>query len=232
MYLRCDYNHCFLWNHYLLYSGLNKWKWMWKTEMLWKWEKKIFCINVVFGCISPGFRIFKGILGVWLGLNSKNRTESELGVGWIFFAKCILLITQVSFFFVFLTSQPVAYLSMIIHEEIVVRAKHPSPLCVYRCWTCLVGFSLFLPQAYLTMSWEIYFQSQMLTYFAHLVLQAWAEYLFQSLCNLFFHILPETHIFIPWNTNFFTVLKADVLCTWLRNFITHTSNSGCEELKI
>lgn len=110
---------------------------------------------------------------------------------------------------------------MIIHVENVVHtvsAKHSSPLCVYRCWTCLVWFSLFFPQAYLTISWGIYFQSQMLTYFAHLALQAGTEYPFWSLCNLFLHILLETHISVPWDINFFTVPKTSWLLYLAQKF--------------
>lgn len=168
-------------------------------------KKKIFSINLVFGCISHGLRIFKDILGVWLGLNSKNRTVGEPGVGWIFCK--VYPFNLPRFFFVFLTPQPLAYPSMIIPEEIVVHtvgAKHSCPRCVYRCWTCLGGFSLLLPQAHLTMTWEICFQPQMFIYFAHLVLQACAEFPFQLLIPLY----PS------WDTYFCTLRSNFFPKTW------------------
>lgn len=218
MYFRCYCNHCFLWNHCLQYSGLCCGK-----------EKKIFCINLVFGCISPGLRIFKDILGVWLRLNSKNRTVGEPGVGWIF-CKVYSFNLPSKLFLCLL-----AYLSMIIHEEFVVHtvsAKCSSPHCVYRCWTCLVGFSCSSHRH----TWPCYegsISNLRYSHTLHTLSFRLGQNTHSSRCATYFFISFLRHVFLYLEIRIsLFYLKPDVLYTWLRSLVTHTGNSGCEELKI
>lgn len=75
----------------------------------------------------------------------------------------------------------------------------------------------------------------MLGYFAHFVLQAQAEYLFQLLCNIFLHTLLETDIFVSWDTKHILLLgpfikysllylKPDVHSTCLKSIVVTCSN--------
>lgn len=72
---------------------------------------------------------------------------------------------------------------------------------------CPVGYQLWLPLPYLTVSWGVYFQSKVFGYFSHLVLPPQAEYLFQLLCKILLHSLPNTGGFVSWDAKHILLLS-------------------------
>lgn len=222
MYLRCDCNHLFLWNHCLLY-----W-WLCCGN-----EKKVFCTDLVFGCISHGLRIFKDALGVWLGLNSKNRTAGEPGVGWIlckvypFNLPSKLFLCALNFTISSISQHDHTWGGCSAHCE--CQTLKPT-LCLQVLNTPGGVFPVLptgIPDNATGDLSPISDAGILCTPCPS------GSGRISSHCAAYSFVSFLRHIFLYLEIqNSLLSLKSDVLCTWLRSLATHTGNSGCEELEI